>query len=175
MAERDPAQSLSDAEADALIDSWRDPAHPISKHLKLAVVAAFHRRRRGLPPLGDHEPVPGCDCEHCTGIPRVNSAGGVSTKIAARPASSREPLDVTHARAMPILDVAERLGLGKPRRVGRGHLVCCPLHEDTRPSLRLNPIRNQWYCFPCGVGGDGIRLVEQARRCSFVEAVRFLK
>lgn len=86
----------------------------------------------------------------------------------------RPALDVNAARAIPILDVARRLGLGEPRKAGREWLVRCPLHEDRRPSLRLSAARNAWFCDPCAEGGDGIGLVMRARRLSFLDAVREL-
>ena len=86
----------------------------------------------------------------------------------------RAPLEVETARAVPIVEVAEKLGVGTPKRVGKEHVCLCPLHEDRTPSLRLDSAQGLWYCDPCGEGGDGIRLVERAHGCSFAEAVREL-
>jgi DNA primase len=36
----------------------------------------------------------------------------------------------------------------------------CPFHEDTNPSLSVNPETNLWQCFGCGMGGDVIRFIE---------------
>jgi DNA primase len=72
------------------------------------------------------------------------------------------------------LEVVERLGLGPTRKVGREYLVCCPLHADADPSLRLDAAKGLWYCDPCGEGGDGIRLVMAVRGVSFPDAVRAL-
>lgn len=33
---------------------------------------------------------------------------------------------------------------------------CCPFHEDLKPSMSVNPERNQFKCFACGVNGDVI-------------------
>jgi hypothetical protein len=85
-----------------------------------------------------------------------------------------DPLPVDDARAVPILEVVSRLGLGEPRRAGKEYVLPCPLHDDSRPSLRLNPERGLWHCFPCGEGGDGIRLVERVRGVTFAAAVREL-
>ena len=81
---------------------------------------------------------------------------------------------VDAARHISILEIADRLGLGEPRRSGSEWLVLCPLHADERPSLHLNAEKGCWYCFPCGEGGDGIGLVMRARRLGFADAVQEL-
>lgn len=78
------------------------------------------------------------------------------------------------ARAVPILEVVAGLGLGEPVRRGHEWAVCCPFHEDSRPSLRINEGDGLWYCDPCAEGGDGLELWQRVRGVSFVEAVREL-
>ena len=75
---------------------------------------------------------------------------------------------------MPLLEVVQRLRLGTPAQKGREFAVCCPLHDDSQPSLQLNPAKQVWYCHPCGIGGDAIKLYMRARRIEFTEAVREL-
>lgn len=82
-----------------------------------------------------------------------------------------EPLRVDDARAVPILGLLERYGF-RLRRIGREYVTRCPFHDDRRPSLQVNPAKGLWHCFPCGIGGDGIALVERLRGCTFAEAVR---
>ncbi len=69
--------------------------------------------------------------------------------------------------------MAERLGLGEPVRRGREWAVCCPFHDDNRPSLTLSDA-GLWYCFVCAEGGDGIELWQRVRGVPFAEAVREL-
>jgi DNA primase len=45
-------------------------------------------------------------------------------------------------------------------QVGGNYRGLCPFHEDTTPSLTVNPKENLWNCFGCGAGGDVIRFVE---------------
>lgn len=170
----DPVDRLSPEELDALVDSWTDPARPLSQHLELALADAMHRRARGLPPLRGGDPVPGCSCPACTGVAADAPARVVPIRTRYRRAAYRAPLPVEAARRVPLLDVAERLGLGEPVRAGRELLVRCPLHEDKRPSLRLNVAKQVWHCHPCGAGGDGIALYQRARGLAFVEAVKEL-
>jgi DNA primase len=46
------------------------------------------------------------------------------------------------------------------KQVGENYRGFCPFHEDTTPSLTVNPKENLWNCFGCGTGGDVIRFVE---------------
>lgn len=168
----DPA----DAEFETLLADWTHDAPPRSRHLDAAILYAAHRGYKpGDPmPLEPGEPVPGCGCPVCTGIPADSPARTPPRRSRQRTTSRR--LDVDAARAVPLLDVAKRLGLEPTRPFARSRdwLARCPLHDDRRPSLRLNPTRGVWYCHPCGEGGDGLRLVERVRGCDFADAVREL-
>lgn len=149
-----------------------------SAHLRLEIAAVHHRAR----PLDPGEPVPGCGCEACTGVPeddvaRVPAWRRRNPERAARTDAERrrewERL-VENARRVPLLDVVARLGLGEPVKRGRELAVRCPLHEDTDPSCRLDTDAGLWYCDPCGEGGDGIQLYMSTQRVDFAEAVREL-
>lgn len=100
--------------------------------------------------------------------------GAVRSKRHRGGANRRPSLPVEEARQVPLFDVVAQLGLGVP--IGRWgeSRVLCPFHEDENPSLRLNGETGKWYCDPCGIGGDGIRLVELTRGVDFVEAVKTL-
>lgn len=160
---------------DRLIARWGHRGRPPSEHaaLEAAYAVRVGHRPGGPPPLTDGQPVPGCVCDRCTGIP--SRAAPPRRRRLPRPRHDLRPaLDVDAARAVPLLDVAEGLGLGEPERRGREFAVRCPLHEDARPSLRLNPDKGAWYCDPCDEGGSVIDLVMAARGVGFVEAVRYL-
>ena len=81
---------------------------------------------------------------------------------------------VDAARDIPLVDVVRRLGLGDPVNQGKRLVLRCPLHEDHRPSMSLDPDKGLWYCFPCAEGGDGIRLWMRTRRVDFTAAVQEL-
>ena len=169
----DPIAGLRAEEIDRLIDSWADPSRPLSKHLDLAIVATINRQRRNLPPLTGSAPIPGCDCERCAGVP-PGPRFRRPRKTSRKRALPGQRIDVEAARQVPLLEVAQRAGLVpvKPYPRAREYVACCPLHEDSRPSLRLDPEKGLWHCFPCSEGGDGIRLMQRARGISFAEAVR---
>jgi len=170
----DPLRALPPDELDKLlediIDSW--PTAGLSEHLSLEVAAAFTRGR----PLDPGVRVPGCACELCTGISAEAPAWTRRTPAFARRMQGQASWEarVDQARAVPLLEVVQRLGLGTPAQKGRELAVCCPLHDDSHPSLQLNPEKQVWYCHPCGIGGDAIKLYMRARRIEFAEAVREL-
>ena len=145
---------------DGLVASWIRAARPAaSEHAASEIRYVMNEGNRPLQ-FGDR--VPGCACRRCD--PK-----------AVRPAPQRADDDfpVEQARRTPILDVAERLGLGEPVRRGREWAVCCPFHDDNRPSLTLSDA-GLWYCFVCAEGGDGIELWQRVRGVPFAEAVREL-
>ncbi len=153
---------------DGLVGSWARGGlayPPLSEHAGLEVTEAFWREKTGKAPLKDGEPVPGCTCTLCVGEKAVRA-------LVRRPEWFSDALD--RARGRSILDVVQMLGLGDP--IWRGHegRVRCPLHDDERPSLTISLDRNVWYCFPCGMGGDGIELYRLATGLPFGEVVREL-
>lgn len=162
---------------DRLIDSWCT-RHPLSEHTSLEVAYAVHvgHQAGDPPPLGDGRPVPGCSCPRCADLDEDDDVWALFECNR----DESEPLPVEEARGVSILDVCRRLGLGDPashRAGSREFLVRCPLHDDTNPSLRLRPGKGPggvWYCFPCGEGGDGIKLVMRAQRMEFHEAVKWI-
>jgi CHC2-type zinc finger protein len=80
-------------------------------------------------------------------------------------------LDVEKAKAVQLDQLMRRLGFDLKRRAGEWAMRC-PFHEDSRPSLRINPAKGTWYCDPCGAGGDAIAFMRRWRGLSFPDAVR---
>ena len=60
------------------------------------------------------------------------------------------------------------------RRVGTKYKALCPWHDDHNPSLELNPERQSFKCWVCGVGGDVFDFVKNIERIDFPEALRML-
>lgn len=53
-------------------------------------------------------------------------------------------------------------------------VVLCPFHHDTRPSLRLYPDDNRWWCYSCNMGGSVIDWVMKSKGIGFISAVKAL-
>lgn len=60
------------------------------------------------------------------------------------------------------------------RRVGGAYKAICPFHTERTPSFQVNPQRQMFKCFGCGVGGSAARFVEMYENLSFPEAIRRL-
>jgi DNA primase len=75
-------------------------------------------------------------------------------------------------RAIDIVDlVGEYVPL---RREGRAYKGLCPWHDDSRPSLHINPERQTFRCFVCNIGGDIFTFIEKRESVSFREALVML-
>jgi DNA primase len=77
-------------------------------------------------------------------------------------------------REVSVERLAEARGI-KLRRSGRSLMGLCPFHQDTRPSLSIDPVKNEWHCFGCDRKGDVIEWVKYAEGVSFTHAVALLK
>src|SRR5829696_3209201 len=60
------------------------------------------------------------------------------------------------------------------KKKGTNWMACCPFHQEKTPSFSVNPSKDIFYCFGCGVGGSVFNFVMQIERVSFPEAVRMV-
>ncbi|MEX0794871.1 MAG: DNA primase [Pirellulaceae bacterium] len=74
--------------------------------------------------------------------------------------------------ACDIVDVLS--GYLHLRSQGRGYVALCPWHDDTRPSMQINPQRQSWRCWVCGIGGDIFSFVMKREGIEFREALELL-
>ncbi|MFH1690600.1 MAG: DNA primase [Candidatus Eisenbacteria bacterium] len=74
--------------------------------------------------------------------------------------------------ANDIVDViSERI---RTKKAGRNYKACCPFHDEKSPSFNINPERQIYHCFGCGVGGNVITFLMEYEKIGFIEAVREL-
>lgn len=62
----------------------------------------------------------------------------------------------------------------KLKRVGSTYMGLCPFHQEKSPSFAVNPARQMYKCFGCGVGGNVITFVMEYENYTFPEALRSL-
>jgi DNA primase len=73
------------------------------------------------------------------------------------------------------IDIVDLVGGYIPlRRQGRNFVGICPWHDDSRPSLNVNPQRQSWKCWVCDIGGDVFSFVMKAEGLEFREALELL-
>lgn len=89
--------------------------------------------------------------------------------------SHGSPLDTKERvrDAIDIVDLVTRY-CGELRRSGRNFAAKCPWHDDTRPSLQVNPERQSWKCWVCDIGGDIFSFVMRIEGVDFKEALAML-
>ena len=62
----------------------------------------------------------------------------------------------------------------KLQRAGREWKAPCPFHKEKTPSFYVNDEKSFYHCFGCGVHGDAIRWLTDARGLPFMDAVKEL-
>jgi len=88
---------------------------------------------------------------------------------------SRQVLDELK-RQIPLLDYLQANDWRPARRLSRGRFMgLCPLHEDHEPSFLVDPLKNLFYCYGCGRGGDVIRFAELYYQVKFPQALALLR
>lgn len=60
------------------------------------------------------------------------------------------------------------------KKAGNEFKACCPFHQEKTPSFWVNDQKAFYHCFGCGVHGDAIRWLTDARGMAFMDAVRQL-
>jgi DNA primase len=72
-------------------------------------------------------------------------------------------------------DIVEVIGAYFPvKRAGANFKALCPFHQEKTPSFHVNPQRQTFHCFGCGVGGSVFRFVMEYEHIDFPSAVRKL-
>jgi len=60
------------------------------------------------------------------------------------------------------------------RKRGSKYVGLCPFHAEKTPSFTVDPDKQLYHCFGCGVGGDVFTLIMEKENLSFPEALKFL-
>ena len=77
---------------------------------------------------------------------------------------------------IPLRDYLQAHDWQPARTLSRGRFMgLCPLHEDHEPSFLVDPLRNLFYCYGCGRGGDVIRFAELYHLVTFRQGLAFLR
>jgi DNA primase len=60
------------------------------------------------------------------------------------------------------------------KRAGSSFKAPCPFHDEKSPSFVVNPSRQSYHCFGCGVHGDSIKFVMEFEKLNYPEAIEKL-
>ncbi len=77
------------------------------------------------------------------------------------------------ARIKDSTDIVELIGrFLQLRRAGNAWKACCPFHNEKTPSFSVNPARQSFHCFGCGVGGDAVKFLMMYENLDYPTALR---
>ncbi len=71
-----------------------------------------------------------------------------------------------------IVDVVS--GYVRIQKKGGNYFGLCPFHSEKSPSFSVSPVKQMFYCFGCGAGGNVITFVMEYENATFQEAVKML-
>lgn len=83
--------------------------------------------------------------------------------------------DFVKEQIRDAVDIVDLVGQYVPlRRQGSMYVGRCPWHDDSRPSLQINPQRQSFKCWVCDIGGDIFSFVMKIENADFPEALAIL-
>ncbi len=71
-----------------------------------------------------------------------------------------------------IVDVIS--GYVRLQKKGSNHFGLCPFHNEKSPSFSVSGVKQMYYCFGCGAGGNVITFLMEYENIGFQEAVKML-
>ncbi|MGE5808546.1 MAG: DNA primase [Nitrospirota bacterium] len=78
-------------------------------------------------------------------------------------------------RVRDSVDIVDLIsGYVSLRKAGKNHVGLCPFHAEKTPSFSVNPDKQIFHCFGCGVGGDVFKFLELQEGLNFPEAMKSL-
>jgi DNA primase len=81
----------------------------------------------------------------------------------------------TKEQVKQAIDIVDLVGSHiQLRRQGRNFVGLCPWHDDSKPSLQVNPERQSFKCWVCDIGGDVFSFVMKMEGVEFREALKML-
>ncbi len=79
------------------------------------------------------------------------------------------------SRVRDSIDIVDLIsGYVSLKKMGKNHVGLCPFHSEKTPSFNVNPDKQIFHCFGCGMGGDAFKFLELQEGLNFPEAVKTL-
>lgn len=57
------------------------------------------------------------------------------------------------------------------KKRGKDYLGLCPFHDEKTPSFSVSPVKQMYYCFGCGAGGNAFKFLMELGKRSFSDVV----
>ncbi len=70
--------------------------------------------------------------------------------------------------------VSTFLGYNNLQKKGKIYYALCPFHNDTNPSMQVNPERNTFHCWACNSYGSSIEFVKKYKNVKPIEALKIV-
>ena len=78
-------------------------------------------------------------------------------------------------RLLSNLNVVEIIGkFITIKKNGANYTGLCPFHQEKSPSFVINPIKQFYHCFGCGVSGNIVTFIMEQENLNFIEAIDYL-
>ena len=71
-----------------------------------------------------------------------------------------------------IVDIVS--GYVKLTKKGSSYFGLCPFHNEKSPSFSVSPMKQMYYCFGCGAGGNVFSFLMNYENFTFQEALKVL-
>jgi len=98
-----------------------------------------------------------------------------SSPVSSSPSAGASLHDDLRERVRDATDIVDLVGSYIAlRRSGKGLAGLCPWHDDSRPSLQVNPERQTFRCWVCNIGGDVFTFLMKMEKFEFREALEQL-
>ncbi|MEI6240618.1 MAG: DNA primase [Planctomycetia bacterium] len=98
-----------------------------------------------------------------------------SSPVSSSTAAGSSLHDDLKERVRDATDIVDLIGSYiSLRRAGKAMTGLCPWHDDSRPSMQVNPERQTFRCWVCNIGGDAFTFIMKMEKLEFREALEQL-
>ncbi len=93
-----------------------------------------------------------------------------STNLSSVPLMGQPSDDVT-ASIKEAIDIVQLISeYIRVEPAGSKYRAICPFHDDTKPSLQIDPQYQNYKCWACGAKGDSFTFLQEMEKITFAEA-----
>lgn len=94
--------------------------------------------------------------------------------MANNPGSENNIFKEVDNKADIVKVVSTFLGFNNLQKKGNIYYALCPFHNDTNPSMQVNPERNTFHCWACDSKGKSIEFVKKYKNVKPIEALKIV-